>query len=230
MEVLQNTSLLFIDDDIETAQTYSRMLNKFIENVYTAHDGTEGYSLYEKYKPDIIVSDVSMPNLNGLDMVEKIRKTDLETKIIMLSAYSDKEKLLQAISLGLVDYLIKPIEKEKLKRVIYKVVDSLNSNNLIKLKNGYTINSNDEKLYDSSGVQVKLTKKELLIFKLLSTNSVSFFSTEVILNYVYQNQDKHNEKAVGKLRTVLSRLRVKLNCELIESIYGFGYRLKLDTY
>jgi len=230
MENLENISLLFIDDDAETAQVYVRMLNKLIRNVYVANDGLKGLRLYKKHKPDIIISDIKMPVMSGLDMVEKIRESDQDTKIIILSAYSEKEKLFHAIKLGLVEYLVKPVKKEKLKELIYEISEKINSEQKIKLANGYRLNSFTNELFDINKVQIKLTKKELLIFKLLSSKKDGFFTYEKMLTYVYGDSKVNSSinDDNGKLRTVLSRLKTKLNCELIESIYGYGYRLKTE--
>jgi two-component system response regulator VanR len=77
--------------------------------------------LYEKYKPDIIITDIQMPKLNGLEFVKRIRQKDKKTQIIIITAFCDKDYLLKAIELGLVKYLVKPVKKKSLKRLCFYV-------------------------------------------------------------------------------------------------------------
>jgi len=227
MNTQYNLSVLFVEDDVEVSQQYVRMLKKIVKTVHVAYDGLEGLTAYNDYKPDIIISDISMPYLSGLDLVQKIRETDNKTKIILLSAYSEKEKLLSAIKLRLESYLIKPVGKEDLKNAIHTISMDLDVENKIKLTKGYFWNNLTTSLYDKDNIQIKLTKKETLLFSLLGAKSDQFFSSEEILEHVYKDSNDL-QKDTGRLRTMLSRLKSKLTAELIESIYGFGYRLKLD--
>ncbi len=81
--------------------------------LYTAIDGQEGLELYKKFEPEIVITDIEMPKLNGLEMAKKIRKHSLSTQIIIITAYKKPEYLLDAVNLQLVQYLIKPISLEK---------------------------------------------------------------------------------------------------------------------
>lgn len=227
MENLLNISILIIEDEQEASEQYEKMLKKFVKNIYIANDGLEGISLYNKYNPDIIISDITMPYLSGLDLVKKIRETDSKTKIILLTAYSEQEKLLDAIKLNLESYLIKPVDREELKKVIYDISSKLESNSIIKLIDGYSWDNLNNILLDKVNKQVKLTKNELVILKLLGSKPEEFFSLEQILDFVYNDNKKSKEDDSGRLRTTISRLKNKLSSEIVESVYGFGYRLNL---
>ena len=75
MNTQYNLSVLFVEDDVEVSQQYVRMLKKIVKTVHVAYDGLEGLTAYNDHKPDIIISDISMPYLSGLDLVQKIRET-----------------------------------------------------------------------------------------------------------------------------------------------------------
>jgi len=118
-------SILIAEDEKKLLNTMVEYLELFFENVYTAEDGLTAYEIYKKQKPDIIIADIQMPNLDGLSMIEKIRKKDLRTKIIITTAHSEKEKLIQAIELHLVKYLTKPVQSDILKEILLSLVDEL---------------------------------------------------------------------------------------------------------
>jgi len=121
-----NLSILYVEDD-ENMQNIMKngILNMFFKAVYTASDGEEGLLLYTQNRPDIILTDISMPKLNGIEMSKKIRETDHETPIIILSAHSDTDFFLESIELDINGYVIKPIKEGAIVNVLKKCVQNL---------------------------------------------------------------------------------------------------------
>jgi two-component sensor histidine kinase len=107
-------SLLFVEDNDTIRFLYSKLLSSRVNTFYTAENGQLGLDLYNQHKPDLIITDISMPVMDGLEMIGHIKKTDPEVKVIVMSAYSIKEYFLEAINLGVNGYLIKPVEAKKL--------------------------------------------------------------------------------------------------------------------
>ena len=93
-------TLLYIEDDLEILENVTFLFNQYFKEIYTAKDGEEGLAAYHKYKPDIIVSDIGMPKLDGMELVNIIRENDKNIPIVLITAYSDREKLLNAIDIG----------------------------------------------------------------------------------------------------------------------------------
>ena len=110
---IKDANILYIEDDEITREQLAQFLSSHCKTLYTASDGEEGFALFEKFKPDIVITDIEMPKLNGLDMTKKIRKLSLSTQII-ITAYTKPHYLLEAVNLQLTQYLIKPLSLEKI--------------------------------------------------------------------------------------------------------------------
>ena len=109
IEELKNISILCVEDEAGIRQTIVNTLKYYFKDVYEASDGKEGFELYEYYKPKIVITDIEMRNGNGIELVEKIREKDFETMIIMLTAYSTEEYLMDLINLNVNHYILKPL-------------------------------------------------------------------------------------------------------------------------
>jgi len=123
-----NISLLFVEDNETIRFLYNRLLSKRVKDFYIGEDGQKGLELYQQYKPDLIITDISMPIMDGLEMIKLIKEITPEIKVIVMSAYSIKEYFLEAINLGVNGYLIKPVDAKKL----YTMIDDLASQIVLK--------------------------------------------------------------------------------------------------
>ena len=106
---LNKMRLLFVEDDPVAQEQMSRLLEGEVAGIYQAFNGQEGIELYRRHAPDIIVTDIRMPVMNGLDMIRYIREEDPEQVILLLSAHDDRQTLLQALDLSVDGFLSKPI-------------------------------------------------------------------------------------------------------------------------
>jgi len=121
-ELAKDITVLYVEDnDIARKKTHE-LLSKVFEKVDTAPNGQEGLSLYMKHKYDLVISDIVMAKLNGLEMVTSIKQVHKAQRIIFLSSYSDISFLTQAIELGIDGFIFKPIEHEKFFDVIHKLL------------------------------------------------------------------------------------------------------------
>lgn len=121
-------SILYAEDDKEVRKNYVIYLESYFDKIYEADNGKDALIIYKDRKPDILLLDISMPLMNGIDTIKRIREVDNTTPIIILSAHSDKEFLFDAIKLNLVDYLVKPINRSEFKLIIEKTLENLESN------------------------------------------------------------------------------------------------------
>ena len=201
----------------------------YFKDVYEATNGQKALELYEKKRPDIIILDINMPVINGLEVAKSIRKKDKVTQLIILSAYSDREKLLVATELLLTKYLIKPIQSFELESIIVKCINNLQAledkESLLYLDDGFVWNKYEERLSKENEI-IKLTQKELLLLKLFCSNPNLTFSNMDILNYVWED-DIQSDFNTNKLRIVFSKLKTKLSFNLFSSIYNVGYKINL---
>lgn len=123
--LLKKLTLLYVEDDDPVRTELSKLLSEFFSNVYIAKDGKEGFEIFEKQKIDMILTDINMPQLSGIEMVKKIREKDKEIPVIMATAYSDNELLLSAIKLKVQEYIIKPVDVRKLISLMNEVAKNI---------------------------------------------------------------------------------------------------------
>lgn len=227
---MNEISLLYIEDDKDIQEIYLDTINIEIDTVHLAHDGEEGYALYCELKPDIILLDINMPKLDGLSLAKKIREIDSEVKIIITTAYGEQDKLLQAIELYLIKYILKPIDPKVLKEALLKAKnevleakkDQLPVEKTFLLDEKSLWNFDTEKLYEDS-MEVKLTKNERRLLKLLSTNENKVFTFFEIFDHISYNDFDKNYDA-GQVRALVKLLRKKIPKNSVLNVYGEGYR------
>ena len=223
---MYSLSILYAEDNDLLRKQYVKYLKTLFLNVLEVKDGNEAWEVYKINKPDIMLLDINMPKLDGLKLSEKIRKKDLDTKIIILTAFSDEKKLFQAIPLNLVDYLIKPIKINKLEKVLKDTANRiseenyLNSDNEFKINNNFKYNLQTKKLYERDE-EIKLTRNEIKLLELFIKKPKHIIPTDIIFNSVWDNFNY----SMTKLRSLINRLNQKLSHKIIESEYGIGYKL-----
>lgn len=226
MEKFKNYTILYIEDDEGVRTVNSRFLNRMFNELFEAKDGQEGYELYKKYHPDIILTDINMPNMDGITLSKKIRKTDQNTKIIISTAFSDKDYLMEAIELKLEKYIIKPLTSRNLIPALAKAVDALEEEKEAKINLSESFYfDNSTSLFYVEEKELELNKKELLFLKLLILNKDRVVSYEEIEQYVWENE----YMSLNSLRTTIGFLRKKIPFNCIKNISNMGYKLNLET-
>ena len=113
--------ILYVEDDEQVREGYTRTLRRLCSNLILASNGAMGLEYYLKYDPDIIVSDINMPIMNGISMAKEIKKIDLEAMIIFTTAHGESSYLLDAITLQVAGYLMKPVKKSYLVNMVQKL-------------------------------------------------------------------------------------------------------------
>jgi len=121
-EIAHNISVLYVEDNDLARRKTSELLKKIFKDVQTASNGEEGLSLYMKQKFDLVISDIVMAKLNGIEMVTSIKQVHKSQRIVFLSSYSDISFLTQAIELGIDGFLFKPLEHEKFFDLLHKLL------------------------------------------------------------------------------------------------------------
>ncbi len=221
---ISDISVLIAEDEKQLLDFMVEYLQLFFEHVYAAKDGLNAYRIYESKRPDIIIADIHMPHMDGLSMIEKIRKKDKQTKIIITSAHSEKEKLMQAIELHLVKYLIKPVRSDLLKELLFSVVDELRQNSdRLYLKEGCFWDKSKKLLYKNEE-EIALKEKEKKVLDLLCSHANQTVSVFDIYNHLYEDQPER-EFSSNAVTSLIKRLRPKLPAETIATVYGVGYIL-----
>lgn len=112
--VLKKINVLYVEDDESIRPLLARSLERRVKNLYVAVDGEDGYNQYLIHEPDIVVTDIKMPKMSGLEMSRLIRVQNAHVPIIVISAHSEAVNFLEAIELGVTNYILKPVDKNKL--------------------------------------------------------------------------------------------------------------------
>lgn len=216
-------SLLFVEDDTRTQKLYYPYLSHYFNSVYLAGDGREGIAMYREFHPDIILADIDLPYLNGLDMISEIRKSSKKTKIIILTAFLDHDKLLQAVELNLIRYLKKPASRKELSDAFTKAIYELEAEkdkNVVLLKEGYWWNKSTHILFkETEMIQLSNNETALLIQFIHSSGHVLTIDS-------IQNASWDDTFTMDSFKSTLKRLRKKLPDDTIVNLFAIGYLLE----
>mgnify|MGYP001053218748 CR=1 FL=1 len=113
--------ILFVEDEKGTRERVSILLERRFTNVLVAENGQDGWDKFQFHAPDVVITDLNLPDISGLALIEEIRKINNKTAILIITAYNESEYLLQAIELGVSNFLIKPLNIEKLDKAMDKI-------------------------------------------------------------------------------------------------------------
>ncbi len=230
----KNLSLLLVEDYEPLRNDMAEIFEDLFKSVAVASDGSEALCLYHKYHVthnknfDIIITDIQMPVMNGLELCEALRNIDADQQIIVLSAYTDSDYLLKLINLGIAQFITKPINHEELMDTLCRVSKKINTIEqepenvlLVDLGENYTWDKKKLVLKEGNNM-VDLTRHELLLMQLLVEKSEQVCTNDDIMQEFYAYDIDIYEKSV---RNLVFKLRKKLPEKLISSIYGMGYML-----
>ena len=142
--------LLYVEDNENARVSMLKMLKNIFVDIVVAVDGKEGLEKFQKSKFDLIISDINMPQMNGIEMIEKMREIDEEVPILILSAHDETNYFLELIKLGVDGFLLKPINLHQFMKLITKIVDKIN----LKVQNDEYKNNLEKK------VEEEIAKRE----------------------------------------------------------------------
>ena len=125
LKYLKNITVLYVEDDKNTREELEFFLNNRVDKLYVGANGEEGVELFKKYQPDLIISDIQMPVLNGIDMVKKIKEINPNIPVILITAFNDSDYLFKAIQINISNYLTKPLNLNQLIDVTTTIAKSI---------------------------------------------------------------------------------------------------------
>jgi len=216
--------ILYIEDDDIARENGVEYLENYFDKIYEAPDAITALTLYTEHKPDIIITDIQMPKLSGLEFVKRIRQKDKKTQIIIISAYNNTEYLLQAVELQLIKYLIKPIDEQALYKALELCIESIHGelSNIIELSQSSYYDRYNQTLV-SNGKIVKLRTKEIALLTLLLQNKNRYVNYSEIENVIWYDSVMTKDA----LKTLVKNLKAKLPKNLISNLTGTGYKIEL---
>lgn len=223
LQGLKSLTVLYVEDEDHIREKIADTLKYYVKKVISAKNGQEGYDKYLEEKPNIILTDILMPIMDGIEMVQLIRHIDIEIPIVMITAHTEKEYLLDAVKLHLENYIVKPVVLSNLLNVLQVCLEKINTTQALKceLPEGYCYDI-DYKQLSYLGQNIKLSKKEILFFELLMRNLHRIVSYEELQSEVW-GDDVMTDNAV---RSLVNGLRKKLPKNIVSNLSGIGYKLE----
>ena len=216
-KVLKDLKVLLVEDEENLARLLKGAIGDYFHSFIVAKDGVEGKELFLKIKPDIVITDIEMPHLSGLDMAKELKSINSDVPIIILSAFSEKEKLFSAIDVGVTKYFLKPFDPDELLDYINSISTTLGTKR-IKLNEGFIFNTTTNSLYKNDRF-VPLSKNEIKFFCLLLANKETIIDDKTIKDKLWGE-----EVSDERVRTFIRRIRVKTSKKLIKNVKGLGYQ------
>jgi DNA-binding response OmpR family regulator len=220
LKELKDISILCVEDEDGIREMVVSTLKYYFNEVYEACDGNEGYELYEYYKPKIVLTDIQMRDCNGLELVKKIREKDNDTMIIMLTAHSNEEYLMELINLNINHFILKPLNLKKLNVALEKYLQK--AIKPILLFEDLILDSQKRELIYKNEVIIPLRKREKDFLHLLYNKHGSILKYEEIEFELWNDK----EMTSHALKSFIKELRHKIPVNVIKNIPQEGYTLQ----
>lgn len=217
----KNLSILYAEDDVVLRDITEKTLQLIVGKVYSASDGTEALTIFNANHIDIIILDIHMGAISGIEVAEKIRKQDKEIPIVIVSGSVETKDLLAACKLNLVEYIPKPIEFKTMINVLFTALNKLKENGLLFAK----INNSLSYDYFAKAIikgeeKIALSNYEINTIELLLSRRGQLISYDTFFHVLDEDMSH------GALKNIILRLRKKMgNDESIHNLSKVGYML-----
>jgi DNA-binding response OmpR family regulator len=218
----KNLSVLYAEDDTTLREITEKTLQLVVGKVYSVANGIEAWDVYKKNVIDIVILDIHMGNISGIDVAKKIREHNDKVPILIVSGSIETEDLLAACKLNLIDYIHKPIEFNALIKALYSAVDRLKSHGLLiaKINEKLSYDYFSKSFVDPEGDKITLTKNEINAVELL----LSYRGQ--IVPYEMFSQVLDDEMSDGALKNLILRVRKKMGDDSnLRNLAKIGYSL-----
>jgi len=210
LELSKDIKLLYVEDEDVLRDIMVTYLNKFFTSIDTAKDGQEGLELYKKNNYDLVITDILMPKLNGIEMSTAIKNINEEQNIVIISAYADTKDFIESIKLGIDGYVLKPIDFQQLNSMLFKIVEKI-----------HKYRENIEYQKDLEKLVLKKTKD---IQELEESKVHNYKETVFALVQMIEKRDTYtggHSLRVAQYSKMIAQV-LKLNDEICENIYQAG--------
>ncbi|MEA1914787.1 MAG: response regulator transcription factor [Campylobacterota bacterium] len=223
LDILSDKKVLYAEDEEGIRNNITEVLELFFQKVVAVNDGVEALSEVSCTSYDILIFDISMPNMDGLQAIQKIREFNKKIPIILLSAHTEQEYLWRAIELKISKYLTKPYDKETLIKALEHVaMELVDFNTKIKLTPDCIYNPCAKIVcYGTQNIKLSKNESRLLEYFLQRVNQTITFDD--IYDYIWEF-DLPSKEAI---KSIVKELRKKIGKNLIKNEYGTGYILEI---
>jgi two-component system, cell cycle response regulator CtrA len=223
-----NMRVLLIEDDSSTAKSIALALAAEGMVVDESILGEQGAHLAKVYQYDIVIVDLMLPDVDGYEVLLRLRSAKVKTPILILSGLSSVDQKIKGLGFGADDYLTKPFNKAELVARIQAIVRRSRGHSESVVRFDKVAINLDTRIVEVDSAQVHLTNKEYAILELLAMRKGTVLTKEMFLNHLYNSMDEPEIKIID---VFVCKLRKKLakasgGVDYIETVWGRGYMLK----
>ncbi|MEZ7845744.1 MAG: response regulator transcription factor [Rhodospirillales bacterium] len=220
--------VLLIEDDPSTQQSLKMMLESSSMVVDATDLGEDGLEIGKLYDYDIIILDLMLPDIDGMEVLRRLRDARVVTPVLILSGLTESENKVKGLASGADDYLTKPFNKAELLARIQAIVRRSQGHSQSMIETGKLSVNLDARSVDVNGQSIHLTGKEYGILELLSLRKGTTLTKEMFLNHLYGGMDEPELKIID---VFICKLRKKLSTategeSYIETVWGRGYVMR----
>jgi two-component system, cell cycle response regulator CtrA len=222
------TTIMLVEDDLATERTIARALETSGYRVVVASTGAEARALLHEVKPDLIILDLMLPDMDGYEVLRRLRAARVHTPVLILSGLAELDYKLKGLGFGADDFLTKPFDRRELLARIQAIVRRSKGHAASEIRTGKLSVNLDSRVATVGGEPLHLTVKEYGILELLSLRKGMTLTKEMFLNHLYGGMDEPDMKIID---VFICKLRKKLaeatkGDNYIETIWGRGYVLR----
>ena len=223
--------VLLIEDNRAVAEMIKLLLSGKGFNIAAADCGEDGIDLAKRYNYDIIILDLQLPDISGLQVLRTLRSSAITTPVMVLSGNMVVDAKVKALGIGADDYLTKPFHKDELIARIQAVVRRSQGHSQTVIATGKLSVNLDSRTVEAKGVRVPVTAREYQILELLSLRKGAILSKDLLMDHLYGGMDEPETKIID---VFICKLRKKLATvcdgeQYIQTVWGSGYRLDDTT-
>ena len=219
---MSSYSILYIEDDPNIRKYIREFLLRYSPQVYSCDSSEKGLELYEKYRPNILLLDINLPGMSGIDFASKIRENDKKTRILISTAYTNTEFMLKAIELELSRYLIKPVTSEELIDAFEKCISELEDRVSVQLGDGYIYSKKTTSIIKNSETTL-LRRKESEILEFFIEREGEVIRYDMLESSIWSDGAMTRDA----IRSQIRNIRKKIGANCFENITGVGYRFEV---
>ncbi|HIM94949.1 MAG TPA: response regulator transcription factor [Campylobacterales bacterium] len=215
-------TVLYVEDDPHVRQHISEFLNRYCKKVYACDSSEEGLEIYKEHKPQILLLDINLPKMNGIEFATLIRKQDKKTRILISTAYTNQEFMVQAIELELTRYLVKPVTNEDFFMAFTKCIKEIEGADTVYLGEGYKYNKKTTSIIKDNKSTI-LRKKESEILEFFIQREGEVVRYDMLEDAIWSNGPMTRDA----IRSQIRNIRQKICSKCFQNITGVGYRFEV---
>ncbi len=215
--ILKSKTALYVEDEPEVLKNMAEVLGNFFGTFLTAADGLEAWEIFRSHSVDVALVDIELPRLNGLELIRRMRAINRNLPVVVISAYTKTDYLLESVELQLDRYIIKPLTSKKIHDLLSRLNEEFANENILELTPDVLLN-NESLTVLWHGHTFDLSVREAAFLKALGHKGIITYDEIALL----WRDEPPTDNAI---RSFVRHLRKKLPEGLIENRSGIGYAL-----